>query len=336
MVLSADTAFATVPYSRQQAILTMDALGANGTPFFFMISFDQQLCYIMKNEESEILFDINGKVNFDGNDAGPQCLEALQLSVYPESLVQYTQKFDHVRHQIAIGNSFLVNLTCRTPIEINWPLDAVFHAARAKYKVSVPDTLVCFSPEPFVTICDGIISSYPMKGTIDAKIPNAAQKVLEDAKEMAEHVTIVDLIRNDLSQVASNVHVARFRYLEEVVSLHRHLLQVSSEVRGILAEGYQQHIGSLLFKLLPAGSISGAPKAKTLEIIMEAEKSERGFFTGICGYFDGKNLDSGVMIRFIEKEGDKYFFRSGGGITYSSQADKEYDEMIKKIYVPVY
>jgi len=88
--------------------------------------------------------------------------------------------------------------------------------------------------------------------------------------------------------------------------------------------------------MLPAGSISGAPKKKTIEIIREVEGYERGFYTGIFGYFDGKNLDSAVAIRFIEKQGEKLIFKSGGGITYQSDWEKEYEEMQKKVYVPIF
>jgi para-aminobenzoate synthetase component I len=87
--------------------------------------------------------------------------------------------------------------------------------------------------------------------------------------------------------------------------------------------------------LLPAGSISGAPKPKTIEIIKEVEKEKRGYYTGVFGYFDGKNLDSGVVIRYIEQNQDERFYRSGGGITSQSNALDEYNEVIQKIYVPV-
>jgi para-aminobenzoate synthetase component 1 len=89
-----------------------------------------------------------------------------------------------------------------------------------------------------------------------------------------------------------------------------------------------------LFELLPAGSISGAPKEKTVEIIKQTETYKRGYYTGICGIFDGQNLDSGVMIRFIEKQGSQYYFKSGGGITVNSIAEEEYHEMIQKVYLP--
>jgi para-aminobenzoate synthetase component 1 len=86
---------------------------------------------------------------------------------------------------------------------------------------------------------------------------------------------------------------------------------------------------------LPAGSISGAPKKKTVEIIKDAEGYERGYFTGIFGIFDGKDLDSSVMIRFIESIDSKLCYKSGGGITFMSKPELEYQEMIDKVYVPI-
>lgn len=87
-------------------------------------------------------------------------------------------------------------------------------------------------------------------------------------------------------------------------------------------------------KLLPAGSISGAPKPKTLDIIKEAELDKRGYYTGIMGIFDGNSFDSAVMIRYVEKKGKQLVFRSGGGITAQSKAHEEYNEMVDKVYFP--
>src|SRR5690606_17991853 len=145
--------------------------------------------------------------------------------------------------------------------------------------------------------------------TIDATTPDARQKILSDKKELAEHVTIVDLIRNDVSQVATKVSVARFRYVEELKTSTKNLLQVSSEITGQLPPDYRSHLGDILVKLLPAGSVSGAPKARTLEIIREAEGKLRGYYTGVFGWYDGNSLDSGVMIRYIEKNGEDYVYR---------------------------
>ncbi|NQU51708.1 MAG: aminodeoxychorismate synthase component I, partial [Bacteroidetes bacterium] len=187
----------------------------------------------------------------------------------------------------------------------------------------------------FVQIENRKISSFPMKGTIDASKKNAKELILNDSKELAEHNTIVDLIRNDLSLVAENVEVEKFRYLERIKTNQRDLWQVSSKITGDLPEDYSENIGDIIYTMLPAGSISGAPKKKTVEIIKNAENYTRGFYTGIFCYFDGKNLDSCVLIRYIEKQNDELIYKSGGGITFKSKVEPEYDEMLKKVYVPI-
>ncbi len=204
----------------------------------------------------------------------------------------------------------------------------------ARYKLLYNNEFVVFSPEIFVQIKNGIISSYPMKGTIDASLKDAADIIINDTKEIAEHYTIVDLIRNDLNIVSKNVKVQQFRYIETISTNEKKLLQVSSEIIGKLPRNYNENIGNIIFKLLPAGSISGAPKKKTVEIINQVENYQRGYYTGVFGFFDGKNLDSGVMIRFIEKCKDGLIFKSGGGITYNSNPISEYQELIDKVYVP--
>lgn len=256
--------------------------------------------------------------------------------IIPYSKEDYTNAFEAVIQEIKYGNSFLLNLTARSEINLSLDLEEIYEISRSKYKFLWKDRFVSFSPETFVRIEHGKISGYPMKGTIDARIPDAEKIILEDKKEKAEHNTIVDLIRNDLSMNAKKVSVPRFRYVEKIQSKSNNLLQVSSMVEGVLPENYNKRIGEILFDMLPAGSISGAPKSKTVEIIQSAEPLARGYYTGIAGYFDGMNLDSCVLIRFIEKEGTRYYYRSGGGITSMSDLDKEYDEMIQKIYVPTH
>ena len=98
----------------------------------------------------------------------------------------------------------------------------------------LPGRLVCFSPECFVRITDGVIRSYPMKGTIDAALPDAEARLLEDYKERCEHYTIVDLIRNDLNRIADRVRVERFRYVEKIATLRGEILQTSSVSRATL------------------------------------------------------------------------------------------------------
>lgn len=209
---------------------------------------------------------------------------------------------------------------------------------------------VCFSPETFVRIKGGRIYSYPMKGTLDASLPNAEKQLMEDQKEAAEHATIVDLIRNDLSRVAEDVRVDKYRYIDVLHTNKGNILQTSSEISGRLPEDYPHHLGEILDAQLPAGSITGAPKDKTMQIIQEAEGYDRGFYTGIMGIYDQGELNSAVMIRFIEEEEvfpsktenrmnyeaiRKLYFKAGGGITSKSDCRKEYEEVIQKIYLPI-
>jgi len=101
-----------------------------------------------------------------------------------------------------------------------------------------------------------------------------------------------------------------------------------------LPEDFHQHLGDLLFQLLPAGSISGAPKQKTVEVIQSAEQQDRGYYTGVCGIYDGQTVDSGVMIRFVEQTPSGLVFKSGGGITAQSRMEDEYQELLQKAYLP--
>lgn len=309
--------------------------GRERVPFFFLIDFEMEKpeAWKLDGVPSEILFSIEGITNFKPQN---NSRSKITLDKFPEPFSSYKTKFERVKGRISFGDSYLTNLTVKTKVDLNQNLEEVFHQSTANYKVCWKEKFLCFSPETFVKIEKGEIFSFPMKGTIDASIPNAEQIILEDQKELAEHVTIVDLIRNDLSSVASDVKVKRFRYVEKIKTSQKDLLQVSSEICGKLPENYYPCLGTILITLLPAGSVSGAPKNKTLQIIRESEKEKRGFYTGIVGYFDGRNLDSGVMIRFIEQDRDQFYYRSGGGITSQSKAENEYQEVIDKIYVPIH
>ncbi len=308
--------------------------GHEQVPFLFLVDFEMEkpMAWRIKEVPKEVLFSLSESSYSSPERAGVKP----ELKRNPILISEYKSKFGLVKKRILFGDSYLTNLTIKTKIDLNQSLEKLYFQISAKYKVCWKNQFLVFSPETFVQIKDGEIFSFPMKGTIDASILNAEETILKDQKELSEHVTIVDLIRNDLSTVASEVKVKRFRYVEKIRTNQKDLLQVSSEICGKLPENYQQNIGSILVSLLPAGSVSGAPKNKTLQIIREAEKEKRGYYTGVVGYFDGKNLDSGVMIRFIEQNGIQFYYRSGGGITSQSKMESEYQEAIDKIYVPVY
>ena len=325
----------------------------------------------------EISKEISEKKFFKGTPLD----SPISWQITPLLYNDYERSFNIVKSNIMAGNSYLTNLTNRVPVSCNLSLEEIFHRAKGKYKLllrkkrnqaedkvqqkkeeaqniaykkediieEISNPFVCFSPETFVKIKGGRIYSYPMKGTLDASLPNAEKLLMEDRKEAAEHATIVDLIRNDLSRVAENVRVDKYRYVDVLHTNKGDILQTSSEISGRLPEDYPHHLGEILDAQLPAGSITGAPKDKTMQIIHEAEGYDRGFYTGIMGIYDQGELNSAVMIRFVEEEASpsktekgknpevsrELYFKAGGGITSKSDCRKEYEEVIQKIYLPI-
>jgi len=318
---------------KEQARTLMNELGSRREPFICIIDYkmERPLVYPLADLPDSILFDVKGFTNYS---RGKSSAESFCFQKHTVSFETYEKAFCCVQDALHRGDSFLTNLTFKTPIETDLSLKDIFVRSSAPYKLLVHDQFVVFSPEVFVKIDCNKIASFPMKGTIDASFPKAEQTILEDAKETAEHATIVDLIRNDISMVASNVHVKRYRYIDRIRTNSGQLLQVSSEICGDLHDEWNTALGDILFGLLPAGSICGAPKPRTLEIIDEAETYKRGYYTGVFGIFDGKSFDSAVMIRFIEQKNNNFVFKSGGGITAQSKAVNEYQELINKVYVP--
>lgn len=317
----------------EEVIRMMNQAGAEGSPFVFGLDFELFRGFFIPNplEQQEVLFDFHG---FSNCRPRATTSSSYQFDKYPKTQAEYARRFSIIREGLLRGDSFLTNLTVQTPIETDLSPEEIFHRSDALYKVYVPGTFVCFSPERFVKIKESVISSNPMKGTIDAHIPDAETKILSDYKELSEHYTIVDLIRNDLSMVATQVRVERFRYIDRIETSNGPILEVSSEIKGDLPSDWKNRLGEIIRTLLPAGSISGAPKEATLKLIRKAEATPRGFYTGVSGYFDGKSFDSAVLIRFIDLESSPYVYRSGGGITVNSTLKDEYDEVVKKVYLP--
>lgn len=353
---------------KQEIIDKINRLASQDEPFLFVINYqgDKAFIHLLSDiNPEECLFDFEGRGNFSHarKETLKEEIPEVTWQITPPLYNDYERSFNIVKSNIMAGNSYLTNLTCRVPVSSNLSLEEIFHRAKGKYKLLLRrkrnlNPFVCFSPETFVRIKGGRIYSYPMKGTLDASLPNAEKQLMEDRKEAAEHATIVDLIRNDLSRVAENVRVDKYRYIDVLHTNKGDILQTSSEISGRLPEDYPHHLGEILDAQLPAGSITGAPKDKTMQIIHEAEGYDRGFYTGIMGIYDQGELNSAVMIRFIEEEtspvdfeadgeknfkasegkGDeasrKLYFKAGGGITSKSDCRKEYEEVIQKIYLP--
>jgi para-aminobenzoate synthetase component I len=315
-------------------IRLMNKYSSEKEPFLFIIDFDMKCpeIYRLDSVPSGIKFQTTILSNVP---QGAKSTKPVSLVKHPVDYSTYFEAFRNVHRNISLGNSYLLNLTFPTTIETDLTLEEIFFISIAKYKLLYNNRFVVFSPEIFIRISNGEIRSYPMKGTIDASVKDAETIIMNDEKELAEHNTIVDLIRNDMSVFAGNVKVDRFRFIDKIKTEDGVLLQVSSEITGQLRPDYENHLGEIITAMLPAGSVTGAPKKKTIRIIRECEKYERGWYTGVFGVFDGKSLDSAIMIRFIEQVSGKLIYKSGGGITCLSDPAKEYEELISKIYVPV-
>ena len=313
----------------------MNELGKARVPFLFVFDFELKKPLIIPLEAVDWQ-----KVRYEINGIGP---DYGKKEVLPENAFfhaseadkkHYLHAFEQLMFHLGRGDTYLINLTMPVRVETNLSLKQIFEHSQAKYKLWLADECVVFSPEPFVQIQNGIISTFPMKGTIQADQEGTDQQLLEDPKEKAEHYTIVDLLRNDLNSVAVNVRVNSFRFLQKVETHRGALWQTSSRISGELPADFCQHLGDIFQKLLPAGSISGAPKKRTVELIQAIEKYERGYYTGVMGVFDGQNLDSGVMIRFVEQTKDGLVYKAGGGITVNSNVKTEYEELLQKVYLP--
>jgi len=320
--------------SRKEIIAKINHFAAQNDPFFFAVDFSGEKGLVMSPEEADlkgIRYDLEGLKN----TTDPYRKKPLKFTFSPVSKKTYKNAYEKVLFHLKRGDTYLLNLTFPTTLRSNLTLNQIFDISNAPYRLFVPGHFTVFSPEQFIRISGSRISSCPMKGTIDASVPHAEQRLLADEKEFFEHNTIVDLIRNDLSMVATNVTVTRFRYIDRIRTNRGDLLQMSSEISGVLPQDYKERLGEILFTMLPAGSVTGAPKERTVEIIRAAETYDRGFYTGIFGFFTGNSLVSAVSIRYIEQTADGLVFKSGGGITALSEMESEYREMLQKVYVPV-
>lgn len=316
----------------------MNNYARENIPFIFIISFDQsEFCVLPVSEASKngVFFNINGNYNYSIKENQTKT-DLIIKEIMPPDFTEYKDIFNKLHNEFVNGNTFLTNLTFRTEIDLELSPTDIFNISKAPYKLLYKDKFTLFSPETFIKTDQDFIYTYPMKGTINAEIENADEILLKDEKEFAEHITVVDLLRNDLGIVSEKVEVLKFRYIVPVFNKRSPLLQTVSEIKGKIKAEFKSNPGNLISALLPAGSISGAPKKKTVEIINSLENYKRGFYTGVFGIWKNGIIDSSVMIRFIEKDGDKFYYKSGGGITVYSNAESEYKELLEKIYVPVY
>lgn len=188
------------------------------------------------------------------------------------------------------------------------------------------------SPETLVKLEDGVLHTFPLAGTRPRGITEEEDRRLEaellaDEKELAEHNMLVDLGRNDLGKISKfgTVEVEKLRSIER----YSHVMHIGSTVRGDIADGYDAL--DAIEAVLPAGTLSGAPKIRACQLIGDLENNKRGIYGGAIGYIDFTgNMDTCIAIRIAYKKNGKVFVRSGAGIVADSVPEKEYEECLNK------
>lgn len=187
------------------------------------------------------------------------------------------------------------------------------------------------SPEAQLIINEGKATVHPIAGTFkrtgnDEEDAAKAEALLSDAKENAEHVMLVDLARNDLSTLCSNVSVGRYRQIQ----YYSHVIHLVSEVTGNVPAGTNPF--AILFKTFPAGTLSGAPKHKAVRLINDYEPTQRSFYGGALGFvgFDG-SCNHAIMIRTLLSKNNTLFYQAGAGVVAASQPQSELAEVSNKL-----
>lgn len=188
------------------------------------------------------------------------------------------------------------------------------------------------SPETLVKLEKSVLHTFPLAGTRprgknDVEDKKLEKELFSDEKECSEHNMLVDLGRNDLGKISrfGSVEVEKYMSIERF----SHVMHIGSTVKGVIRE--DKHAIDAVDAVLPAGTLSGAPKIRACEIINELENNKRGIYGGAIGYLDFKgNLDTCIAIRIAFKKNDKVFVRSGAGIVADSVPENEYTECINK------
>ena len=188
------------------------------------------------------------------------------------------------------------------------------------------------SPETLVKLENGVLSTFPLAGTkprgkTPAEDEQRQRELLHDEKELAEHDMLVDLGRNDLGKISKfgSVRVEQLHQIERF----SHVMHIGSTVRGEIREDCDAL--DAIQAVLPAGTLSGAPKIRACQLIAEMENNKRGIYGGAIGYIDFRgNMDTCIAIRIAYKKNDTVFVRSGAGIVADSVPEQEYEECLNK------
>lgn len=246
---------------------------------------------------------------------------------------------EKAKHHIKEGDIFQIVLSNRLSAPFEGSLFNTYRTLRTinpspyMFYFSGTDVEVAgASPETLVKLEDGILHTFPLAGTrprgkTEREDIALEKELLADEKELAEHNMLVDLGRNDLGKISKfgTVEVEKLHSIER----YSHVMHIGSTVRGEIMDGFDAL--DAVSAVLPAGTLSGAPKIRACQLIGELENNKRGIYGGAIGYIDfSGNLDTCIAIRIAYKKNGKVFVRSGAGIVYDSEPEKEYQECINK------
>ena len=255
------------------------------------------------------------------------------------SQAQFESAVDKCKEYIRAGDFFQIVISQRLqtetkarPFDIYRSLRVVNPSPFMVYLQSPAVTLVASSPEIMVRVENGIITTRPLAGTRprgdnDEDDARLAEELLADPKERAEHVMLVDLGRNDVGRVSKFNSVK----LNDLMTVERysHVMHITSNVTGELREGLSPL--DALWACLPAGTVSGAPKVRAMEVIDEIEPHRRGPYAGAIGYVDFTgNMDTCIALRTLVMVGNQAYIQAGAGIVYDSNPASEYQETLNK------
>jgi anthranilate synthase component 1 len=255
------------------------------------------------------------------------------------SLEQYKEKVELARHHIREGDIFQAVLSNRLEADYEGSLFNTYRMLRTlnpspyMFYFSSSDMEVAgASPETLVKLEDGVLHTFPLAGTRPRGKSEEEDKALEkellaDEKELAEHNMLVDLGRNDIGKISrfGSVSVEKYHCIER----YSHVMHIGSTVRGEISEG--KTALDAIDAVLPAGTLSGAPKIKACQLINDIEDTKRGIYGGAIGYLDFTgNMDTCIAIRIAYKKNGHVFVRSGAGIVADSVPEKEYQECMNK------
>jgi anthranilate synthase component 1 len=251
----------------------------------------------------------------------------------------YLESVAKAKEYIGAGDIFQVVLSQRFEVDLPTPPFEIYRALRIvnpspyMYFLKMPETtIVGSSPEMLVRVREREIEYRPIAGTLprgasDAEDEANAEKLRNDEKERAEHIMLVDLGRNDLGRVSryGTVKVEELMFIER----YSHVMHLVSSLRGELRDDVDRW--DSLMACFPAGTVSGAPKVRAMEIIDELEPTKRGVYAGSIMYADfSNNLDSCIAIRTLVVRGNKGYIQAGGGIVADSVPENEYIETVNK------